>query len=78
MKREIFCGIDVSAKREIYAFIRDLVDQGIGCILISSDLEEVIGMCHRVAVMRAGRLAGTLQGDEVSEEQIMYLATGVT
>ncbi|MEI6973039.1 MAG: ATP-binding cassette domain-containing protein, partial [bacterium] len=70
-------GIDVNAKREIYAFIRKLVQSGISCIMISSDLEEVIGMCHRVAVMREGRIAGIVEGDHINEEDIMLLATGV-
>jgi len=46
-------------------------------MLISSDLEEVIGLCSRIAVMREGTLAGELAGDEISEEAIMYLASGV-
>jgi ribose transport system ATP-binding protein len=70
-------GIDIKAKSEIYAFVRHLVEQGIACIVISSDLEEVIGLCDRVAVMRAGHLAGILSGDRICEEEIMYLATGV-
>ena len=70
-------GIDVNAKREIYAFIRKLVQSGISCIMISSDLEEVVGMCHRVAVMREGRIAGIVEGDHINEEDIMLLATGV-
>jgi ribose transport system ATP-binding protein len=71
-------GIDVNAKGEIYAFIHRLVSRGIACILISSDLEEVIGMCRRVAVMRGGRLAGFVEDDHVNEHDIMLLATGVT
>ncbi len=70
-------GIDINAKSDVYAFIRRLVDQGISCLLISSDLEEVIGMCSRIAVMRAGSIAGEVSGDRLNEEEIMYLATGV-
>lgn len=69
-------GIDVNAKHEVYAFIRQLLEEGIACIMISSDLEEVIGMCPRIAVMHEGRLAGFLEGDERTENSIMYLATG--
>jgi ribose transport system ATP-binding protein len=49
----------------------------VSCILISSDLEEVIGNCSRVVVMREGEVRGELTGDAVTEEEIMYLATGV-
>lgn len=70
-------GIDINAKSEVYSFIRDLLNQNISCILISSDLEEIIGLCNRVAVMREGHLAGILQDEQISEKQIMFLATGV-
>ncbi|HOX11688.1 MAG TPA: sugar ABC transporter ATP-binding protein [Spirochaetales bacterium] len=70
-------GVDVSAKHEIYVFINELARKGISCLLISSELEEIIGMCDRVLVMRDGRIAGTLEGDRITEEQIMYHATGV-
>ena len=71
-------GIDIQAKSEVYAFIRSLLSQGMACILISSDLEEIIGICRRVAVMRDGRIAGFLEEDKISEENIMYLASGVS
>ena len=70
-------GIDVNAKREIYFFINDLVKKGISCIFISSELEEVIGMCNRVAVMKEGSLTGILEGEHINEQEIMYYATGV-
>ncbi|MDK2950838.1 MAG: ribose transport system ATP-binding protein [Kosmotogales bacterium] len=70
-------GIDVNAKREIYFFINDLVKKGISCIFISSELEEIIGMCNRVAVMKEGSLAGILEGEHINEKEIMYYATGV-
>lgn len=70
-------GIDVKAKGEIYAFIQTLLREGISCLLISSDLEEIIGLSHRVAVMRAGHLEGILEGAEINEESIMLLAAGV-
>ena len=47
------------------------------CLIISSDLDEIIGMCPRILVMRAGELAGELNGTEITQENIMYLATGV-
>ena len=70
-------GIDIKAKSDVYKIIRSLLAQGLAGILISSDLEEVIGLCPRVAVMRAGRIAGFLEKEKITEEEIMYLATGV-
>jgi ribose transport system ATP-binding protein len=70
-------GIDVSAKHEIYEFIHQLAEQGISCWVISSELEEIIGLCSRVYVMREGSLAGCLEGDQINEEEIMFHATGI-
>ena len=70
-------GVDVGARGEIYEFIHELAANGLGCLLISSDLEELIGNCRRILVMRNGVVAGTVSGPEISEENIMYLATGV-
>lgn len=70
-------GVDVGAKHEIYRLINDLARKGIGVLFISSELEEIIGMCQRVLVMREGKAAGFLEGDAISEESIMFLATGV-
>lgn len=70
-------GIDVNAKKEIYLFINSLVKKGISCILISSELEEIIGLANRIIVMREGKITGTLQGDQINEEEIMYYATGL-
>jgi D-xylose transport system ATP-binding protein len=70
-------GIDVGAKYEIYKLMNDLAEQGIAVIMISSELEEVLGMSDRVMVMHEGRTAGTLDIAEATEERIMALATGV-
>ena len=70
-------GIDVNAKREIYEFIHRLADRGISCIVISSEMEEVIGLCSRVYVMREGSIAGCLEGEHICEEEIMFHATGI-
>ena len=67
----------MKAKHDIYAFIRELADSGLSVIFISSELEELIGMCGRVLVMKEGRIAGELSGSEISEEEIMYFATGI-
>jgi ribose transport system ATP-binding protein len=70
-------GVDVAAKQEIYRFLAELAARGTGVLLISSELEEILGMCHRVVVMREGRVAGELEGEAVGENEIMYLATGL-
>ena len=69
--------MDVAAKQEIYLFLAELARKGTSLILISSEMEEILGMCGRVVVMREGRVAGELEGDAVSEHGIMYLATGI-
>lgn len=69
-------GIDVGAKSEIYQLMRDLSDKGVGILMISSDMEEVIGVSDRVVVMHEGRIAGELSRDQVSEPAIMALAVG--
>ena len=70
-------GIDVNAKHEIYEFVNQLAQQGISCWVISSELEEIIGLCSRVYVMRGGALTGCLEGDQINEEEIMFHATGI-
>jgi ribose transport system ATP-binding protein len=69
-------GIDVGAKAEIYQLMRNLSDEGVGILMISSDMEEVIGVSDRVVVMHEGRFAGELGRDQVSEPAIMALAVG--
>ena len=69
-------GIDVGAKTEIYALMDGLASQGVAILMISSDLEEILGMSDRVLVMHEGRLAGEVGRGEMSEEAIMHLATG--
>jgi ribose transport system ATP-binding protein len=69
-------GIDVGAKSEIYDLMNDLREQGKGIIMISSELPEVIGMCDRVIVMHEGKIAGELSSEELSEVNVMELATG--
>ncbi|GAB4579486.1 MAG: xylose ABC transporter ATP-binding protein [Anaerolineales bacterium] len=71
-------GIDVGAKYEIYKLMNDLAENGVAIIMISSELEEVLGMSDRVMVMCRGRSAGVLPIAEASEERIMVLATGTT
>ena len=68
-------GIDVGAKAEIYTRMREISQQGVGIIMASSDLPEVLGMSDRVLVLHEGRMAGELSREEASEEAIMKLAT---
>ncbi|MBD8875236.1 sugar ABC transporter ATP-binding protein [Roseibium polysiphoniae] len=70
-------GIDVGTKQQIYNFIAALAAEGKSIVLISSEMPEIIGMSHRVAVMRSGRLTGILQGEEIEEHEIMRYATGL-
>jgi ribose transport system ATP-binding protein len=69
-------GVDVGAKREIYHLVQRLAAQGLAVVVISSELMELIGLCHRVAVMRAGRLQTTLQAPNLTEEELIAHATG--
>ena len=68
-------GVDVGAKYEIYKLMNDLVEQGVSIIMISSELEEVLGMSDRILVMCEGRSTGILPVDEATQEKIMALAT---
>ncbi len=69
-------GIDVGAKAEIYRLMRSLADSGVALIMISSDMEEVIGVSDRIAVMHEGRVSGLLERPQFSEENILRLAIG--
>ena len=69
-------GVDVGAKREIYHLVQRLAEQGLAVVVISSELMELIGLCDRVAVMRAGRLQTTLQEPHLTEEELIAHATG--
>jgi ribose transport system ATP-binding protein len=69
-------GIDVGAKAEIYRLMRELADRGVAIIMISSDMEEVLGVSDRVAVMHEGDITGFLSRAQFSEKAIMSLATG--
>lgn len=69
-------GIDVGAKAEIYELIRKLASEGVSVIVISSEMEEVLGISDRIAVMHEGRLTGILERAQFSEEAVMRLATG--
>ena len=67
-------GIDVGAKSEIHRLMVDLAADGMAIIVISSELPELLGMCDRITVMRAGTISGTLTREEATAESIMTLA----
>ncbi len=67
-------GIDVGSKSEIYSLMRELADAGVAILMISSDMEEVIGVSDRIVVMQEGAISGTLNRDQFSEENVMRLA----
>ncbi len=69
-------GIDVGAKVEIYELMNQLVARGVGIIMISSELPEILGMSDRILVIHEGRIAGELTREEATQEKIMTLATG--
>jgi len=71
-------GVDVGAKAEIYKTLRDLANEGMALLVISSELIEVVGLCDRVFVMRGGALAQELAGDEITEEAIIAVAAAET
>ncbi|WP_406676827.1 sugar ABC transporter ATP-binding protein [Moorella sp. ACPs] len=69
-------GIDVGAKQEIYQLIKSLAEKGVGVILISSELPEIMMLSNRILVMRQGRIVGELERSEATQEKVMLLATG--
>jgi len=71
-------GVDVGAKAEIYKLMGQIAAQGVAVLFVSSELPELLGMSHRVLVMRAGRIAAELAGAQASEEDVMRYATGAT
>ncbi len=69
-------GVDVGAKREIYEHLASLAASGVAILLISSEIEEILGLAHRVLVMRAGRIVAELSGPAMTEEAILNAAFG--
>jgi len=70
-------GVDVGSRADIYAKIEELSGRGIGIVIISSDLPELLGMCDRILVMHHGRIVGEVPRADFSEELILSYATGV-
>ncbi|WP_180955279.1 sugar ABC transporter ATP-binding protein [Peribacillus deserti] len=70
-------GIDVGTKSEIYQYMSNLAAQGITIIFYSTELPELVGVCHRVAVFKQGRVTATFSGEEITEHHIINAALGV-
>ena len=71
-------GIDIGNKEQIYKFIADLAQNGHSIIVVSSEMPELIGLCDRIVVMRSGEIAGEVTGEDMNENEIVVLATGVS
>jgi ABC-type sugar transport system ATPase subunit len=65
-------GVDVGAKQAIYQLLNSLAEQGMGVLLISSEIEEVLGLAHRVYAMRQGRIVAELEGSSLTEDAVMH------
>ncbi len=69
-------GVDIQSKGEIYSIITDLAEAGTGAVVTSTELEELVRVCHRVVVLFEGTIAGELVGDQITEQQILRLSFG--
>ena len=69
-------GVDVGAKRDIYELLVELAAGGVAILLISNEIEEVLGLAHRVLVLRGGRVVAELAGDAITEEAILAASFG--
>ncbi|HVZ15257.1 MAG TPA: sugar ABC transporter ATP-binding protein [Bauldia sp.] len=70
-------GIDIGTKQQIYKFIAELAAKGKAIIVISSEMQELIGICHRILVMHHGKIVGEVSGEAMTESEIVVYATGV-
>lgn len=70
-------GIDVGAKDEVYTILRNIAKQGIGVVMISSELPELLSLCDRIIVMHEGKITGELDREEATEEKIMWYAAAL-
>jgi ABC-type sugar transport system ATPase subunit len=69
-------GVDVGAKRDLYQLLVDMAAGGVAVLLISNEIEELLGLAHRVLVMRAGRVVAELAGERMTEEAILAASFG--
>jgi ribose transport system ATP-binding protein len=70
-------GVDIGAKQQIYETVAGLARSGKGVVVISSEMQEIVGLSDRILVMRRGRIAGELSGDRANEQKIIHLAMGL-
>ena len=70
-------GVDVGAKAQIYAILRDLAAAGAAIVMISSEMPELIGVSDRIVVLHEGRVAGEVSGEDMTEDNVMRLASGI-
>ncbi|MER8454238.1 sugar ABC transporter ATP-binding protein [Mesorhizobium sp. M1428] len=71
-------GVDIGAKSEIYNLVAGLAERGIAVLIVSSELEELVGLCHRIYIMREGRLIGERSLDEIEIGEILHASLGVS
>ena len=71
-------GVDVATKAELYRVICDLANAGLGVLVVSSELEELVGICTRVLIMREGELVAEVAGDKASERELLSHAVAPT
>jgi ribose transport system ATP-binding protein len=69
-------GVDVGARQDIHLAIRELADNGVGVVVISSDVEELTVLCDRVVVLHEGRVSGVVEGDDITEQTLVELSYG--
>lgn len=70
-------GIDVGAKKEIYVLMNELAKKGMAIIMISSEMQELLGMSDRIIVMHEGEMMGELKKEDATQEKILELASGI-
>jgi ribose transport system ATP-binding protein len=70
-------GIDIGTKQQIYRLIQSLAAAGKACVVISSEMQEIIGLSHRVMIMRLGRIVGEVVGETMTEDEIVRYAVGL-
>jgi ribose transport system ATP-binding protein len=70
-------GIDIGTKQQIYRLIQSLAAAGKACVVISSEMQEIIGLSHRVLIMRQGRIVGEVAGETMTEDEVVRYAVGL-
>ena len=71
-------GVDIATKAELYKLIADLAGRGLGVLVVSSELEELVGLCTRILVMREGEIVAEMDGDRATERELLRHAVAPT